>query len=213
MAAETARNYLRLHSDGLVKLFGGTRESSGTTEALRDTTQEIVIYLLPVFNIRTGASLEVAILLALLSLYFGDSFRLRSGVCVTGRLAYSGRILPVGDVTTKILGAARCGAELILVPDFEAEATRRALEHEPEVLSKVRFVGWITDVFRIAVKGGCKSLQLLSLQSVRVSIQFPSRTICPHVTRGGGVRLLNTAAVVCFFYLPCYPSLRAGCAA
>jgi ATP-dependent Lon protease len=78
--------------------------------------------------------------------------KVRSDVAMTGELTLTGRVLPIGGVKEKVLGAVRAGIPEIIVPaDNEA-----SLEDIPaEVLEgrTVHLVETLEEVMAVALKG------------------------------------------------------------
>ena len=81
--------------------------------------------------------------------------KVRRDVSMTGELTLTGRVLPIGGVKEKVLGAVRAGIKQIIVPiDNEAD-----LDDIPdEVRKKITFhlAETLDDVLAVALRGGLK---------------------------------------------------------
>ena len=102
---------------------------------------------------RDGPSAGVTMATALVSAVSGR--KVRRDVSMTGELTLTGRVLPIGGVKEKVLGAVRAGIKQIIVPiDNEAD-----LDDIPdEVRKKITFhlAETLDDVLAVALRGGLK---------------------------------------------------------
>src|SRR5262249_14488906 len=83
---------------------------------------------------KDGPSAGVAISAALISLFRGTP--VRSDVAMTGEVPLTGRVLPVGGVREKALGARRAGVTTLLIPRHNA---KDLVELPPQVRSDLTF--------------------------------------------------------------------------
>jgi len=100
---------------------------------------------------KDGPSAGITMATALVSALSGRP--VRSDVAMTGEVTLSGRVLPIGGVKEKVLGAVRAGIQQIVLPkdnvaDLEdlTESVRERIEVSPAETLK--------DVLEIALKGG-----------------------------------------------------------
>jgi ATP-dependent Lon protease len=75
---------------------------------------------------KDGPSAGITVFTALASLFTGK--QVDSSIAMTGELTLSGRVLPVGGVKEKLLGASRAGVKKVLIP----EANRMDLNQIPQ---------------------------------------------------------------------------------
>lgn len=101
-SAQAALTFARSHADGL----------DLTEERLRD--HEIHIHVPAGAIPKEGPSAGIAMAVALVSA-LGDH-PVRHEVAMTGEITLSGRVLPIGGVKEKVLGAARAGIREIILP-------------------------------------------------------------------------------------------------
>jgi ATP-dependent Lon protease len=136
-SARAAWSYARAHAD----LLGIPSESFE-----RDVHIHVPAGAIP----KDGPSAGVTMSTALVSALSGRPSR--HDVAMTGEITLSGRVLPIGGVKEKVLGAVRAGITEILLPkDNEAD-----LEDLPEnVAEKVRFhfAEELGDVLALALRG------------------------------------------------------------
>jgi ATP-dependent Lon protease len=103
---------------------------------------------------KDGPSAGVTMATALVSAISGK--KVRRDVSMTGELTLTGRVLPIGGVKEKVLGAVRAGIKQIIVPiDNEAD-----LEDIPDdVRKKITFhlAETLDDVLAVALRTGRKS--------------------------------------------------------
>ncbi|MBN2427165.1 MAG: endopeptidase La [Deltaproteobacteria bacterium] len=84
---------------------------------------------------KDGPSAGVPIVTALISLLTGRA--IRRDVAMTGEFSLSGKILPVGGIKEKVLGAHRAGVKTVILP-ADNQANLRDLE--PALLKEMKFV-------------------------------------------------------------------------
>ncbi|MBN1825937.1 MAG: endopeptidase La [Candidatus Eisenbacteria bacterium] len=96
---------------------------------------------------KDGPSAGIAIVVALYSLLSGSP--VRHDVAMTGEITLRGRVLPVGGIRQKILGAHRAGIRLVVVPARNEPELREVPE---EVLRRLEIVPveHVDEVFPIA---------------------------------------------------------------
>ncbi len=97
---------------------------------------------------KDGPSAGVAIAVALTSLFSG--FPARAGVAMTGEITLRGRVLPVGGLKEKILGAKRAGIHTILLPARNASDLNEIPEHVRETLT-FHLVQTVDEVLDLAI--------------------------------------------------------------
>jgi ATP-dependent Lon protease len=99
---------------------------------------------------KDGPSAGITMATSLVSALSGR--KVRSDVAMTGELTLTGRVLPIGGVKEKVLGAVRAGIKEIIVPaDNEA-----SLEDIPEEVLEgltVHLVETLDEVMAVALKG------------------------------------------------------------
>ncbi|TVP53682.1 MAG: endopeptidase La [Gemmatimonadales bacterium] len=100
---------------------------------------------------KDGPSAGITMATALVSALSGR--KIRRDVAMTGELTLTGRVLPIGGVKEKVLGAVRAGiTEIILPSENEAD-----LEDIPEAVSEtltIHLVKELDDVIKIALAEG-----------------------------------------------------------
>ena len=146
-AVTTALALLRLRGRELSRRLKQPHKLDDTRSRSKDT----VVTMVPQELLRWGCSSSVAVLLALLRVFF--SCRLKENVAVTGCLSLNGKILPVGSVVEKIKAALEYindKAGVVLVPKQNKSEVREHFGHTPD---KVMFVDTIVDVLEHAVEG------------------------------------------------------------
>lgn len=97
---------------------------------------------------KDGPSAGVTMMTALVSLL--ADIRVRHDVAMTGEITLRGRVLPVGGVKEKILGAHRAGIKLVILPDRNIAD----LEEVPqEIKDDMEFIGvtHMTEVLALAL--------------------------------------------------------------
>jgi ATP-dependent Lon protease len=118
-------------------------------DALRD--KEIHIHVPAGAIPKDGPSAGITMATALVSAVSGR--KVRRDVSMTGELTLTGRVLPIGGVKEKVLGAVRAGIREIILPvDNEAD-----IEDIPqEIQNNVRFhlAATLDDVIEIALEDG-----------------------------------------------------------
>jgi ATP-dependent Lon protease len=137
-SARAALTYAKTHHDRL-----GIPE-----EAFRDV--EIHIHVPAGAIPKDGPSAGITMATALASALSGRP--VRSDVAMTGEITLNGRVLPIGGVKEKVLGAYRAGIREVIIP----QANEPHLDDLPEeVRSQMQFhvVGDLGNVLAIALRG------------------------------------------------------------
>jgi ATP-dependent Lon protease len=137
-SARAALTYAKTHHDRL-----GIPE-----EAFRDV--ELHIHVPAGAIPKDGPSAGITMATALASALSGRP--VRSDVAMTGEITLNGRVLPIGGVKEKVLGAYRAGIREIIIP----EANEPHLDDLPaEVRAQMQFhaVGDLGNVLAIALRG------------------------------------------------------------
>jgi ATP-dependent Lon protease len=100
--------------------------------------------------------------------------KVRRDVAMTGELTLTGRVLPIGGVKEKVLGAVRAGiSEIILPAENEAD-----LEDIPDPVREtltVHLVHFLDDVIEIAVEPAAKKGRSAARRSVAQEEEVPSQ--------------------------------------
>ncbi|HEX6135590.1 MAG TPA: endopeptidase La [Longimicrobiales bacterium] len=151
-SARAALTYAKTHHDRL-----GIPE-----EAFRDV--ELHVHVPAGAIPKDGPSAGITMATALASALSGRP--VRSDVAMTGEITLNGRVLPIGGVKEKVLGAYRAGIREIIIP----EANEPHLDDLPEeVRSQIRFhaVSDLGHVLAIALRGA-------SLHEGRIRFAEPS---------------------------------------
>jgi len=99
---------------------------------------------------KDGPSAGVALTAALVSVLGGTP--VRADVSMTGEVTLTGRVLPIGGVKEKLLGAWRAGIRTVLIPK-ENEADLEDLPREVLDQMEVHAVGSIDEALSIALRG------------------------------------------------------------
>ena len=103
-SAQAAMSYLRTHSKGL------------GIDPARFAKTDVHIHVPAGAVPKDGPSAGVAIAAALLSLFRDEA--VQRDTAMTGELTLTGRVLPVGGVKEKVLGARRAGITTVLIPRY-----------------------------------------------------------------------------------------------
>jgi ATP-dependent Lon protease len=99
---------------------------------------------------KDGPSAGVTMATALVSALSGRPAR--HELAMTGEITLSGRVLPIGGVKEKVLGAVRAGIDEILLPQ-ENEADLEDLPQEVCDTLKIHFAGDLGDVLALTLRG------------------------------------------------------------
>ncbi|HWK89017.1 MAG TPA: S16 family serine protease, partial [Longimicrobium sp.] len=125
---------------------------------------------------KDGPSAGVALSAALVSVLSGTP--VRSDVAMTGEVTLTGRVLPIGGVKEKLLGAYRAGIRSIVLPkDNEAD-----LEDLPQdVLGEMTVVGVesIDQALSAVLRGASMN---------EGKLRFPELPLPPHLPGGSGLQ-------------------------
>jgi ATP-dependent Lon protease len=99
---------------------------------------------------KDGPSAGVTMATAMVSALSGR--KARHDLSMTGEITLSGRVLPIGGVKEKVLGALRAGIREILLPQ-DNEADLDDLSQEVRDTLKIHFAGDLGDVLALALRG------------------------------------------------------------
>jgi ATP-dependent Lon protease len=99
---------------------------------------------------KDGPSAGVALATAMVSALSGRPAR--HDIAMTGEITLSGRVLPIGGVKEKVLGAVRSGINEILVPK-DNEADLDDLPKEVRANLKIHLAGDLGDALALALRG------------------------------------------------------------
>jgi ATP-dependent Lon protease len=116
---------------------------------------------------KDGPSAGITLASALYSLFTGRKARHRTAM--TGELSLTGKVLPIGGVRDKLLGAKRAGIETVVLP---AENKRDLYDLPIELLKSldIHFVSKIDEVFQLVIsqpKGVVKALPQTAAKPTR----------------------------------------------
>jgi ATP-dependent Lon protease len=121
---------------------------------------------------KDGPSAGITMATALVSALSGR--KIRRDVAMTGELTLTGRVLPIGGLKEKILGAIRAGIDEIIMP-MDNEADLDDLQEEVRNSLTIHFVEDLDQVIRIALKsekaGKAKKKTVKSKPRVKASPQ------------------------------------------
>jgi ATP-dependent Lon protease len=129
---------------------------------------------------KDGPSAGVALTVALVSAL--SDRPVRNDVAMTGEVTLTGRVLPIGGVKEKLLGAHRAGIKLVLIP----AANEADLEDLPaEVLRQleVRTVETVDEALALALRGA--SLSEGQLRFAELPVSAVAEEASRRVRRGG----------------------------
>jgi ATP-dependent Lon protease len=129
---------------------------------------------------KDGPSAGVALTVALVSAL--SDRPVRNDVAMTGEVTLTGRVLPIGGVKEKLLGAHRAGIKLVLIP----AANEADLEDLPaEVLRQleVRTVETVDEALALALRGA--SLSEGQLRFAELPVSAAVEEAARRVRRGG----------------------------
>jgi ATP-dependent Lon protease len=96
---------------------------------------------------KDGPSAGITVAAALISLFSG--VKTKSNLAMTGEITLKGRVLPVGGLKEKLLGAKRAGIRNVIVPERNRKDIK---EVPPEITHKMKFefVRHLDDVLSVA---------------------------------------------------------------
>ncbi|TVP80328.1 MAG: endopeptidase La, partial [Gemmatimonadales bacterium] len=100
---------------------------------------------------KDGPSAGITMALALVSTLSGR--KIRRDVAMTGELTLTGRVLPIGGVKEKVLGAVRAGIREVILPR-ENEADLEDLPDEVQETLTVHLVETLDEVLTVALEEG-----------------------------------------------------------
>ncbi|NIP89670.1 MAG: endopeptidase La, partial [Gammaproteobacteria bacterium] len=78
---------------------------------------------------------------------------MRSDVAMTGEITLTGRVLPIGGLKEKILGACRAGIQRIIMP-ADNEGDLDELPDHVREMAKFHLVETLDDVMALALENG-----------------------------------------------------------
>ncbi|MBC7526702.1 MAG: endopeptidase La [Chthonomonadaceae bacterium] len=107
---------------------------------------------------KDGPSAGITMVTALASLFSGRP--VKPLLSMTGEVTLSGKVLPIGGVKEKALGAKRAGITTIIVPEKNRKDVMEDLPEE--VMKEVRFefVRDVSEVLALALEGGIEPMDL-----------------------------------------------------
>jgi ATP-dependent Lon protease len=100
---------------------------------------------------KDGPSAGITMATALVSVLCGD--KIRKDVAMTGELTLTGRVLPIGGVKEKLLGAVRAGIHTIIIPK-DNEADLEDLQEDVRKKLTVHLVEDLNQVIDLALISG-----------------------------------------------------------
>jgi ATP-dependent Lon protease len=137
-SARAAWSYARAHAESL-----GIPEDAFS----RDVHVHVPAGAIP----KDGPSAGVTLATALVSALSGRPAR--HDVAMTGEITLSGRVLPIGGLKNKILGAARAGITRILIPR-DNEADLEDLPKETRESIEVTALSELGELLALSLRGG-----------------------------------------------------------
>jgi ATP-dependent Lon protease len=145
-SARAAWTYARAHADTL-----------GIAEAFfeRDVHVHVPAGAIPKDGPSAGVTMATALISAL------SNRPARHDIAMTGEITLSGRVLPIGGVKEKVLGAVRAGISEILLPK-DNEADLEDLPEEVQNNIRIHFAGELGDVLALTLRGASYSEGRLS---------------------------------------------------
>jgi ATP-dependent Lon protease len=145
-SARAAWTYARAHADTL-----------GIAEAFfeRDVHVHVPAGAIPKDGPSAGVTMATALISAL------SNRPARHDIAMTGEITLSGRVLPIGGVKEKVLGAVRAGISEILLPK-DNEADLEDLPEEVQNTIRIHFAGELGDVLALTLRGATYSEGRLS---------------------------------------------------
>ncbi len=145
-SARAAWTYARAHADTL-----GIAETCFE----RDVHVHVPAGAIPKDGPSAGVTMATALISAL------SSRPARHDIAMTGEITLSGRVLPIGGVKEKVLGAVRAGISEILLPK-DNEADLEDLPEEVRNNIRIHFAGELGDVLALTLRGATYSEGRLS---------------------------------------------------
>jgi ATP-dependent Lon protease len=145
-SARAAWTYARAHADTL-----------GIGEAFfeRDVHVHVPAGAIPKDGPSAGVTMATALISAL------SNRPARHDIAMTGEITLSGRVLPIGGVKEKVLGAVRAGISEILLPK-DNEADLEDLPEEVRNTIRIHFAAELGDVLALTLRGAFYSEGRLS---------------------------------------------------
>jgi ATP-dependent Lon protease len=145
-SARAAWTYARAHADTL-----------GIAEAFfeRDVHVHVPAGAIPKDGPSAGVTMATALISAL------SNRPARHDIAMTGEITLSGRVLPIGGVKEKVLGAVRAGISEVLLPK-DNEADLEDLPEEVRNTIRIHFAGELGDVLALTLRGASYSEGRLS---------------------------------------------------
>jgi ATP-dependent Lon protease len=145
-SARAAWTYARAHADTL-----------GIAEAFfeRDVHVHVPAGAIPKDGPSAGVTMATALISAL------SKRPARHDIAMTGEITLSGRVLPIGGVKEKVLGAVRAGISEILLPK-DNEADLEDLPEEIRNTIRIHFAAELGDVLALTLRGATYSEGRLS---------------------------------------------------
>ncbi len=98
---------------------------------------------------KDGPSAGITMTTALASLFSGR--KVRPLLAMTGEVTLSGRVLPIGGLKEKALGARRAGIDMIICPERNRKDVMEDLPEEVRESIKFEFVSDVADVLKMAL--------------------------------------------------------------
>jgi len=136
-SARAAWTYARAHADSL-----GIPESCFD----RDVHVHVPAGAIPKDGPSAGVTMATALISAL------SNRPARHDIAMTGEITLSGRVLPIGGVKEKVLGAVRAGLTEVLLPK-DNEADLEDLPQEVVDTIHIHFAGELGDVLALTLRG------------------------------------------------------------
>jgi ATP-dependent Lon protease len=171
-SARAALTFAKTHHDRL-----GIPE-----EAFRDI--ELHIHVPAGAIPKDGPSAGITMATAMVSALSGRP--VRSDVAMTGEITLTGRVLPIGGVKEKVLGAYRAGIREIIIP----EANEPHLDDLPEEVRNLmtfHALGDLGSVLAVALRGASLDEGRLTFRNAALQAPAPAAAPSGEQPQGGGV--------------------------
>ncbi|CAD8175053.1 unnamed protein product [Paramecium pentaurelia] len=112
---------------------------------------------------KDGPSAGVAITTAIVSLLTG--LKVKNDIAMTGEITLTGRVLPVGGIKEKILGAFESGIFNVIIP-YRNKANLVDVEAEIKEKMSIHLVKTIDQVLQIALEGNGPNFKMINLANL-----------------------------------------------
>lgn len=121
---------------------------------------------------KDGPSAGITMATALVSAVSGR--KVRRDVSMTGELTLTGRVLPIGGVKEKVLGAVRAGIKTIILP-IDNEADIEDIPEDVRTSIDFRFATTLDDVIEVAFANGTGTKRAAGSESGKKAAKKPAK--------------------------------------